>query len=321
MKIVRSLSSLKQGLVQVVFGLMLLASSSVLLHLLDGQRTAVARAEQLAYLPKGEYLRLAVLGYRQVVADLIWLQAVQHIRATHDTQVGYTWAYHAVDVLPDLDPTFFPPYQATGVFLGVLVGRHEEGVAILRKGISQNPLSWQLPFLAGYISYYERCDSVAGGRYLQLAAQVPGAPAYLPKLAARMTVESGDPDAALEFLDRFSRPVTDERAREALSQRMKEIVQEKDLRFLEESIRRYRTKYGQFPAKLEDLILRGIIQHLPTDPLGGQYEVDALSGLVRASSTRERLRIHEKVACQVGAGGGKVGAGSDPLGTQLPVLQ
>ena len=136
-----------------------------------------------------------------------------------------------------------------------------------------------------------------------------------------MTVESGDPDAALEFLDRFSRTVTDERAREALSQRMKEIVQEKDLRFLEESIRRYRTKYGQFPAKLEDLILRGIIQHLPTDPLGGQYEVDALSGVVRASSARERLRIHEKVACQVGAGGGKVGAGSDPLGTQLPVLQ
>ena len=321
MKLMRSLSTVKQGLIQAAFGLILFLGSSWLLHILDHERNAIARAEQLAYLPKGEYLRLAVLGYRQVVADLIWLQAVQHIGSKRDTQLGYTWTYHAVDVLTDLDPTFVPPYQATGVFLGVLVGRHEEGVTILSKGIPHNPLSWQLPFLAGYISYYERCDSVAGGRYLQLAAKVPGAPAYLPKLAARMTVESGDPDAALEFLDRFSRTVTDERVRDTLSQRMKEIVQEKDLRFLEESIRRYRTKYGQPPAKLEDLILRGIIQHLPADPLGGQYEVDALSGLVRASSTRERLRIHEKVACQVGAGGGKVGAGSDPLGTQLPVLQ
>ena len=54
MNLFQSVSSLKQGLAQVLFGLMLLAGSSVLLHLLDGQRTAVARAEQLAYLPKGD---------------------------------------------------------------------------------------------------------------------------------------------------------------------------------------------------------------------------------------------------------------------------
>jgi hypothetical protein len=305
--------TLKQGLIQAALGLILLAGSSVLLHLLDGQRTAVARAEQLAYLPKGEYLKLAVLGYRQVVADLIWLQAVQHIGAKRDTQLGYTWTYHAVDVLTDLDPTFVPPYQATGLFLGVLVGRQEEGLAILGKGIRHNPSSWQLPFLAGYVSYYELCNPVAGGEYLRIAARVPGSPAYLPQLAARMTVESGDPTAALEFLDRFSRNVTDERVREALLQRMKEIVQEKDLRFLEESIRRYRGKYGQPPAKLEDLMLHGIIQQMPSDPLGGEYEVDTFSGVVRATSKRDRLRIHEKVACQAKAGDVRPQAWANPL--------
>lgn len=305
--------TLKQGLIQAALGLILLAGSSVLLHLLDGQRTAVARAEQLAYLPKGDYLKLAVLGYRQVVADLIWLQAVQHIGAKRDTQLGYTWTYHAVDVLTDLDPTFVPPYQATGLFLGVLVGRQEEGLAILDKGIRHNPSSWQLPFLAGYVSYYELCNSVAGGEYLRIAARVPGSPAYLPQLAARMTVESGDPTAALEFLDRFSRSVTDERVREALLQRMKEIIQEKDLRFLEESIRRYRAKYGQPPAKLEDLMLHGIIKQIPSDPLGGEYEVDAFSGVVRATSKRDRLRIHEKVACQAKAGDVRPQAWANPL--------
>lgn len=306
-------SSLTQGLIQAAFGLILLTGSSVLLYLLDGQRTALARAEQLAYLPKGEYLKLAVLGYRQVVADLIWLQAVQHIGAKRDTQLGYTWTYHAVDVLTDLDPTFVPPYQATGLFLGVLVGRQEEGLAILDKGIRHNPSIWQLPFLAGYVSYYELCKPIAGGEYLRIAARVPGSPAYLPQLAARMTVESGDPTAALEFLDRFSRNVTDERVREALLQRMKEIVQEQDLRFLEESISRYRAKYGQPPAKLEDLMLRGIIQQMPSDPLGGQYEVDTFSGVVRATSKRDRLRIHEKVACQAKAGAVGPQAWANPL--------
>jgi len=136
-------------------------------------------------------------------------------------------------------------------------------------------------------------------------------------LAARMTVESGDPTAALEFLDRFSRSVADERVRETLVQRMKEIVQEKDLRFLEESIRRYREKYGRVPSKLEDLMLHGIIQQLPADPLGGAYEVDALKGAVRATSKRDRLRIHEKVACQAKAEGVRPPEWANPL----PALQ
>ena len=310
----------KSRVSQVLCGLVLWAGASSLLLILDHERTAVARAEQLAYLPKGDYLKLAVLGYRQVVADLIWLQAVQHIGAKRDTQLGYTWTYHAVDVLTDLDPTFVPPYQATGLFLGVLVGRHEEGVAILKKGIQHNPSHWQLPFLAGYISYYERCDPAAGGEFFRIAARVPGAPAYLPQLAARMTVESGDSSAALEFLERFSRSVTDERVREALFRRMKEIVQEQDLRVLEEGISRYRAHYGQAPAKLEDLLLRGIITSLPMDPLGGQYELNSLTGTVSASSTRERLRIHEKVACRLGrATQSEGGAGS--METPLPTVQ
>jgi len=320
MKPTASRSAAKRTAAQILCGVALLAGASGLLHTLDRDRNAVARAEQLAYLPKGEYLKLAVLGYRQVVADLIWLQAVQHIGAKRDTQLGYTWTYHAVDVLTDLDPTFVPPYQATGLFLGVLVGRHEEGVAILNKGIQRNPAGWQLPFLAGYISYYERCDPAAGGEFFRMAARVPGAPAYLPQLAARMTVESGDSSAALEFLQRFSRSVSDERVREALFRRMKEIVQEQDLGLLEESIGRYRTRYGQAPAKLEDLLLHGIITRLPVDPLGGQYELNSLTGAVTASSTRERLRIHEKVACRLG-GATQARNGTSLMETPLPTVQ
>ncbi len=78
-------SAVKRIAVQILFGVALLAGASALLNALDRDRNAVARAEQLAYLPKGEYLKLAVLGYRQVVADLIWLHAVQHIGAKRDT--------------------------------------------------------------------------------------------------------------------------------------------------------------------------------------------------------------------------------------------
>ena len=298
MRSAKIMSSFRRTVIPAVIGLALVVCVVELATALDVRRNALMRAEQLAYLPKGEYLRLAVLGYRQLAADVIWLQAVQHIGAKISSQQENTWTYHAVDVLTDLDPQFVAPYQATGVFLGVLVGHHDDAIAILTKGMRHNPEVWQLPFLAGYIAYYERCDPVAGSKFLRMAAQVPGAPAYLPKLAARMTVMTGDSDAALEFLDRFSRNVSDERVREALVLRMKETLQERDLRLLESSIPRYYAKYQRFPSKLDDLVLSGVLQKLPSDPLGGEYQIDFMTGKVSASSRQGRLRIHEKVVCQ-----------------------
>lgn len=298
MRAAKILSSFRRMVFPAVIGLALVVCVVELATALDVRRNALMRAEQLAYLPKGDYLRLAVLGYRQLAADVIWLQAVQHIGAKRSSQQENTWTYHAVDVLTDLDPHFVPFYQATGVFLGVLVEHHDEAIAILTKGMRHNPEVWQLPFLAGYIAYYELCDPVAGAKFFRAAAQMPGAPAYLPKLAARMTVVTGDSDAALEFLDRFSRSVSDERVRETLVLRMKETLQERDLLLLESSIPRYYAKYQRFPSKPDDLVLSGVLQTLPSDPLGGEYQIDFMTGKVSASSRQGRLRIHEKVVCQ-----------------------
>jgi len=96
-----------------------LGISAGLLNMMEQQRPPAHRATELEYLPKGEYLRVAVLGYRQITADLIWLKAVQHLGERTQTQAGYRWAYHAVDVLTDLDRNFISAYQATGTILGV----------------------------------------------------------------------------------------------------------------------------------------------------------------------------------------------------------
>ena len=121
----------------------------------------------------------------------------------------------------------------------------------------------------------------------------------------------------VDQFDRFSRTVTDARVREALVQRMKEVAQEKDLHFLGESSRRYQDKYGQMPSKLDDLMLHGMIQNLPVDPFGGQYQIDPLTGTVSSSSRRDRLRIHGKVACHVSGGETR----SETWSNSLPVLQ
>lgn len=264
------------------------------LTMVDRQRPSLARAEELSYLPKGEYLKLAVLGYQQMAADLIWLKAVQHLGEQHQTRAGYLSAYHAVDVLTDVDPTFVFAYQAAGTVLGVWAGLPRESIALLTKGMRHHPEVWQLPFYVGYDYFYELHDPVMAARYFRMASVLPGAPDYLPRLAARMTVEVGDPRAALEFLQRLYQQTEDERVRQGLARRMKEVIAERDIRFLEEGVRRYKARYGKLPVKLEDLVTRAIILKIPEEPFGGIYELQASAGTVTSTELRERLRVHRK---------------------------
>jgi len=275
--------------------LLALGGSAVgVLTMVERQRPSLARAEELSYLPKGEYLKLVVLGYQQMAADLIWLKAVQHLGEKHQTRAGYLSAYHAVDVLTDVDPTFVFAYQAAGTVLGVWAGLPRESIALLTKGMRNHPEVWQLPFYVGYDYFYELHDPVMGARYFRIASVLPGAPDYLPRLAARMTVEVGDPQAALEFLQRLYQQTEDEQVRQGLARRMKEVIAERDIRFLEEGVRRYKARYGKLPVKLEDLVTREIIPKIPEEPFGGIYKLQASEGTVASTGLSERLRVHRK---------------------------
>lgn len=270
----------------------LCVSAIGVLAVVERQRPAIVRAAELSYLPKSEYLKVAVLGYRHLAADLIWLRAVQHFGVKEQTAEGYRWAYHAVDVLTDLDPKFAYAYQMAGTILGVWANLPRESVAILSKGMVHNPEVWQLPFFLGYDYFYELHDPVSAAKFFRLASTLPGAPEYLPKLAARMTIEAGDPEAALEFLQRLYQQVQEPRLREGLERRIREVIAERDIRFLEEGIRRYRARYGKLPGSLEALVTGGIIVRVPDDPLGGLYQVNPSDGTVTSTGLRERLKVY-----------------------------
>ncbi len=281
---------------RIAAALLALAGAAVwVLTLLEDRRPAAARAAELSYLPKGEHLKVAVLGYDQVVADLLWLKAVQHFSGRQQTSENYVWAYHATDVVTDLDPKFTFAYKAAGTILGVWANRVDESILILKKGITNNPDEWELHFVLGYDYFYELCDRATAAEYMRQASVLPGAPDYLPRLAARMTVDAGNADTALEFLGRLYAQTQDPQMRESLAQRIKEVIAERDIRFLEEGVRRYESRYGRKPGSLGALVSGGIIERVPDEPLGGRYELDRAKGTVTSTGLQERLRVHVKV--------------------------
>ena len=275
----------------------LMASAVAVLTMLEAHRPPAVRAQELAYLPKGEHLRVAVLGYRQLAADLIWLKAVQHFGEAKARRSQFVWAYHAADVVTDLDPKFTMAYLATGTALGVWGGMVDESIAILEKGMKQNPDEWRFPFYIGYDYFYELCDSAHAAPYIRLASTLPGSPAYLPRLAARMTVEGGDVDLALEFLRRVDEQTRDPRTHEVLAFKMKEVMAERDIRILERAVQEYHARHRRLPVSLAELIKTGMLPALPEEPLGGEYVLNG-DGSITATGLKQRLKVIRLTPCQ-----------------------
>src|SRR3989441_12918715 len=201
-----------------------ISSSTVILimglHLLqvrlDEERTTITKFQRFMYLPQGEHFKIAVLGYQHVVADLLWIQAIQAMGERQVTEEAGHWIYRAVDVITTLDPKFARVYEAGGIALVTLVVLVEESNRILEKGIKHNPDYWALPWLLGFNYYYELHDDTKAADYIARASRLPGAPEYLAPLAARLYVSAREPQVAIDFLARMYEQTSDENVKQIL---------------------------------------------------------------------------------------------------------
>jgi len=288
----RNTTRSSEWMVTTALLLLLALASAGLLAAVDRSRMDMGKAATFSYLPKGEYLKVAVLGYHQLAADLLWLQVIQQIGVRNQTDESYQWIYQATDTLTDVDPKFVYAYHAVGAVLGVWGNRPQESAAILKKGLERNPTAWELAFLLGYDYFYELGDRASAAFYLKMASELPGSPPFLPRLTARMLVEAGDPQAALDFLLRMYQQTSDDRGKAALRRRIEDVAVERDLRVLETAVRRYQMSHGRWPTGLQDLVTTGILAQLPEDPGGGVYELNASDGTVKSTRVHERMRVY-----------------------------
>lgn len=260
---------------------------------IDLKKVAVSQAERFIFLPKGEYLKTASLGYDQLVADAIWLQAIQVIGEKMITEEGYDWIYHAIDLVTTLDPRFDYAYQVGGIVLSALGKKIDMSNALLEKGLRENPDIWQIPFFLGFNHFFYMDDYKRAADYMSMASKLPGHPEYLPLLATRLYVQAKDPDIALEFLARMHQETKDEKVKKKIEERAKEVMIERDILFLEGGVKRYIEIYKKDPDRLEDLVAGGIINMTPKEPFGGYYYIDKETKEIKSSVKKERMRLYK----------------------------
>ncbi|HBI24916.1 MAG TPA: hypothetical protein DDX84_12135 [Nitrospiraceae bacterium] len=263
-------------------------------HQIAGYKGIEKKIEEFVTLPKGEYLKPAVFGYDQLVADIIWLRAIQVIGDKVVTPKGYEWVYHAMDVVTTLDPKFAYAYQFGGVTLSELGNRPDMSNMLLEKGLKENPEVWQIPFYLGFNNFFHLHNYEKAAKYMSIASELPGHPEYLPKLASRLYVQAGNPDIALEFLINMYKETDDEKVKESLEKRIKEVIIERDAIYLERGVAKYKEVYKDSPENLQDLVRMGIIKDIPPEPFGGYYYFDQSTNKVYSSVIRERMQVYGK---------------------------
>jgi len=231
-------------------------------------------------------------GFRNVLSDIVWLQAVQVAGTRKMNHWDYDRLYDLLDVVMNFDPKFEIPYLLGGLVLGESMPHAEKALRVLVRGKEQFPADWRFPFYMGFTHYFSLGDGVAGGRAMAEAARLPGSPAYLPGLASRMLSEVREPEVALALLVPIVRQENDPARRAVLERRIREVIVERDLQTLESAVEHYREKKGTYPGGLSDLIREGILAAIPEEPNGGKYQL-MKEGKVRSDRIAERLRVFQ----------------------------
>jgi len=241
---------------------------------------------ELLFLPNGRHLRLASLGHASVVADVVYLWAIQYY-ADYTQADRARYVEHVFgDVIPDLDPRFVDAYALGALILAVEVRDLDAALRVLDRGIRENPDQWILPYVAGWECFHAGRPDLAAD-YLSRAAAIPGAPAVLTRNRAGMVARAGDLRGAYEIWRSVENdPTQDETTRKIALQRMRDLEVRIDLSDLGAALARFRAANGRNAPSLDVLARAGLVDAVPVGPDGEPYRYDPSTGVVSTAGGR-----------------------------------
>jgi tetratricopeptide (TPR) repeat protein len=250
-------------------------------------RAARERPYDIEVVPSPAVVRWLSLGHRLTASHLYWLRAVQYIGEPRAEVRGWDKLFGVLNLVTDLDPGHGYAYQVGGVVLSS-AGRVEESNALLEKGTRNVPDRYVLPYFRAFNAFYYEGDWPAAGRWAEIAAKAPGAPAHVRQNVLAYYVKGDRADAAVRFLEDAYREAEDEETRKAVKAQLDQALLERAAGQLDEAVTHWRERYVVGPFALESLVLEGLVAAVPQDPLGGVL-YPGRDGRVRSTLLARRI--------------------------------
>jgi tetratricopeptide (TPR) repeat protein len=245
------------------------------------------RPYDIQAVPRPGPLAFLFLGNRTLAADVNWLRAVQYIGEKRGDERGWDKLYPLVDAITDLDPGHGYAYQVAGTILSA-VGRVDESNRILEKGTRNVPNRYILPYYRAFNAFYYQGDWQEAGRWAEVAARTPGAPAAVRQNAVAYYVKGRRPEAAVAFVEQALSEAKDPDSRKALEGQLRQARLELAASRVDEAVAEWQRRYFTGPLAVGQLVAEGILPAVPEDPFGGELVLDPDG---RARSSRNAFRF------------------------------
>jgi hypothetical protein len=217
---------------------------------------------------KPQIVKAIDLGLHNAASDFAWLSSIQYF--------GGRSSYNSPK-LPDylflsagLDPKFSYPY-AFGALILPTIGQVDEGIELAKKGIAEADPDWRIPYYLATTYHINRKDSKNAAYYFDVAGNTKGAPDNIRKVAARYGSRADQREQTKQIWLGIYESSHDEVVKERAK---KYVLHFEILTFLEEAVKEYKTRFGKYPEKIDDLVSSNILKKIPEDPFGFQYTVE-----------------------------------------------
>ena len=252
------------------------------------------------FVPQPEVARVASLGFRNLVSDYYWLQALQVLGAatTDPSQNGPVFG-RLLDVVTDLDPHVDHPYRFAGIWMTDSPESVRKADALLERGIEYHPDDWRNHFYQGFNRFFYLEENERAADALEKAAAIPGSPKYLPRLVARLRAGESGLDTSAAMLTELVHGSEDPFERAEYEKALDEVETERRARVLDAAREEFQRRFGQDIERVEDLAAgpEPVLAVLPPEIHGWEWVIEPRTGRIVSSwyGARYEPQLHAAV--------------------------
>jgi hypothetical protein len=207
------------------------------------------------FVPNPALARATAIGFDALLADYHWLQAIQIVGSK--TVIDAETSSHlgkVVDVVTTLNPHVGHPYRFAAVWLNHNEEQVREGNRLLRRAMKNHPEDWRNPYYLGFNHFFYLYEHEQAAEALEVALALPGSPAYLGRLVARLKSQHADIDVAEVFLREMLERTEDPTTIAKLEGALDEIEIEYKARYLDRARAAYKALVGKDIDRIRDLV-------------------------------------------------------------------
>ena len=280
-----------------------MTTAVLLAHRIDTLRPPVdANADDESLYLNGKTAKRISLGFNGLTADWYWMRSLQYLgrkMLNHPRdfpiddlrELNVKLLAPLLDTTTTLDPEFLEPYEYAAIVLPSV--DLPEAIRITQKGIQANPNAWRLYHHLGYI-YWQQHDYQTASEMYGRGAQIPGAPAWMQAMKAKMAADGGSRSTAREIYSRMYEQSSEAQVKDMAQKRLLQLNSLDQQDVLQKILKAYETRTGRCPASWKELesifrVLRVPVDAsgAPLDPLGQPYVLRASDCAVELNSKSE----------------------------------